>query len=347
MIIRKGFKFRLKPTKDQKEQLIRFAGACRYIYNRGLAQRKSLYEEEKKNISYYEQNNELTQLKIQEGTAWLKEAHSQNLQQSLKDLEAAFKRFFTTKEGYPKFKSKGIRDSFRYPQGVKLQDSTIYLPKIGWVKFIKSRDLQGTLKQTTILREGDHWYVSCSCVIERPDPEPRAIDKTKAIGIDVGLKTYAACAIGEKNIPYTINAPKFYQTLLPRLKILQKRLSKKQKGSQNWKKIKRQLAKLHAKIKHARENFAHQLSTWIVKNHDIICVETLKIKELIKQKKYKLAKAISDAGWRQFLTFLKYKALEMGKHFVEIEQYIPSTQKCSSCGHQKKSKGSWPSYMQK
>lgn len=334
MIIRKAFRYRLKPTKEQKQKLTNFAGACRFVYNRGLAKRKELYEKQGKSISYYEQNVELTQLKKQEDTSWLKEMHSQILQQSLQDLDKGFKRFFKEKDGgYPRFKCKGVRDSFRYPQGVKIDSNKAYLPKIGWVTFIKSREIEGDLKQTTIAREGDHWYISFSCQIEIQDPKPVSIKEDNAIGIDVGLKTYATCAIGKQHKLISIESPKFYHRLLPRLKVLQRRVSRKQKGSINWKKAKRQLAKLHAKIKHARENFAHQLSTWIVKNHDVICVETLKIKSLLQAKQHKLARFISDAGWRQFLTYLKYKAEEQGKHFVEAGEYYPSTQICSSCGN--------------
>lgn len=334
MIIRKAFRYRLKPGREQKHKLTNFAGACRFVYNRGLANRKEQYEKAGKSVSYYEQNVELTQLKKQEATCWLKDVHSQILQQSLQDLDKGFKRFFREKDGgYPRFKCKGVRDSFRYPQGVKIDENKAYLPKIGWVTFIKSREIEGELKQTTISREGEHWYISFSCLIEIPDPKPVAIKEDKAIGIDVGLKTYATCAIGKKHTLVSIEPPKFYHKLLPRLRILQRRVSKKQKGSNNWKKAKKQLAKLHEKIKHARENFAHQLSTWIVKNHDVICVETLKIKTLLQAKHHKLARSISDAGWRQFLTYLKYKAQELGKHYVEAGEYYPSTQICSSCGN--------------
>ncbi|MCP5492393.1 MAG: IS200/IS605 family element transposase accessory protein TnpB [Chlamydiales bacterium] len=333
MIIRKAFKYKLKPRAEQKQQFASFAGACRYVYNRGLAQRKQAYQENKQNISYYEQNKELTLLKQQKESTWLKTIHSQILQQSLKDLNTAYTHYFKKTNAHPKFKAKGIHDSFRYPQGVKIQDDKAYLPKIGWVRYIKSREMQGTLKQTTIIREGEHWYISFSCEIEAPTPNPAPLDENKAIGIDVGLTKYATCAIGNSNKPLTIDPPKYYHRLLPRLRILQKRLSKKQKGSSNWKKAKRQLFKLHAKIKHARENFTHQLSTWIVKNHNIICVETLNIKALMQDKKYKLARYISDASWRQFLTYLKYKAQEQGKHYIEAGAYNPTTKQCSTCGH--------------
>lgn len=341
MIIRKAFRYRLKPSKEQLQAFVNFSGACRYIYNRGLAERKQAYEQNGKGITYYEQNNACAKLKTQEETKWLKEVHSQILQQSLKDLDQAFSHFFRRVKGgqvagYPKFKSKGIRDSFRYPQGVKIQDNRVYLPKIGWVKFKKSREIQGTLKQTTVSREGDAWYVSFSCIVEMSDPPKVSVQEGKAIGIDVGLTHYGVCAIGKNNQRLIIKPPKFLKTLLPRLRVLSRRLSKKQKGSQNWKKAKRKLAKLHAKVRHARENFAHQLSNIIVKSHDIICVENLDIKAMLENKKHKLARSISDAGWRQFLSYLKYKTQEKGKYFVEGEKYFPSTQLCSSCQHRQK-----------
>ena len=336
MIIRKAFKYRLKLTSEQKKQCASFAGACRFVYNRGLAQRKQAYEEHKKTISYFEQNKELTPLKQQEETNWLKTIHSQILQQSLKDLNTAYTHFFKKRSAHPKFKCKGVHDSFRYLQGIKIHQAQAYLPKIGWVRFIKSREIEGTLKQTTIIREGEHWYISFSCEVEKASPKPIALDENKAIGIDVGLTKYATCAIGKTNKLLTIDSPKYYHRQLPRLRILQKRLSKKQKGSSNWKKAKRQLSKLHAKIRHARENFTHQLSTWIVKNHNIICVETLNIKTLLLSKKHKLAKHISDAAWRQFLTYLKYKAFEAGKHYIEAGAYLPTTKQCSACDQKQK-----------
>jgi len=341
MRLQRGFRFRLKPTKSQREQLVNFSGGCRFIYNRGLEERKKTYETTGQTLSYYDQNNALTLLKKEQETGWLGDIHSQILQQALKDLNFAFIHFFRRvkqKEipGYPRFKSKGIKDSFRYPQGVKIESDSVYLPKIGWVRFRKSRDIEGKLKQSTISRKGDHWYVSFSCEMEKEEPPRVPISEEKAIGIDVGLIHFAVCSTGKENKQTIIPPKKIFKTYLPRLRVLSRRLSKKQKGSNNWKKAKRQLARLYAKIEYVRDDFAHQLSTQVVKSHDVICVESLQISKMMKKGQRALTRSIADASWHRFFTYLKYKAQERGKHFVEVGKYFPSTQLCSSCGHKQK-----------
>src|ERR1700733_9880808 len=162
MIYKKTFKFCLKPTSAQLQMFANFSGASRWLYNYGLERKRKAYEEEKKRLSYYDLNNELPVLKEDEKTSWLKNIHSQVLQQALKDLDNAFQHFFRRvrlkeEPGYPKFKAKGEHDSFRYPQGVKIQGDQIYLPKIGKVRFKKTREIEGKLKQTTIVREAEKW----------------------------------------------------------------------------------------------------------------------------------------------------------------------------------------------
>jgi putative transposase len=341
MLLKKGFRFRLDPTDSQRQRFAQFSGASRFLYNRGLAQRKELYEKTGKGVSYFEQNNELVSLKKEAPTSWLKDIHSQVLQQALKNLDAAFQNFFNNlkkgrKPGFPRFKCKGVRDSFRYPQGVHIENSQVYLPKIGYVRFRKSREIEGILKQTTILREGGHWYVSFSCEIEVNDPIPAPITEEKAVGIDMGLKSFAVMASGRNNVAKRIDNPRFFTQDLPRLRVLSQRLSKKAKGSKNWLRAKLQLSKLHARIRHCREDFAHKLSAEIIKSHDIICVEGLDIANLLQTGTRSLSRAIADASWRFFLGCLKYKAREKGKHFVETGQYFPSTQICSSCWHRQK-----------
>ena len=341
MIVRRAFKFRLNPNRGQYEKFGQFAGARRWIYNWGLELRQKTYSETKKTLSCFEQNNQLVFLKEQPMTKWLDTVHSQVLQQALKDLDQAYQHFFRRVKqgetpGHPKFRKRGVRDTFRYPQGVKVQESKVYLPKIGWVKFRKSREIQGDIKETTIVQEGEHWYVCFSCEWEKSAPQPAPIDEERAIGIDLGIKHFAVSASGTSNIPQFISNLRIFNRLLSRLKILSRRLAKKAKGSRNRLKARLQLSKLHARIANVRKNFAQQLSTQIVKNHDIICVESLDISELLQKSARSLSRNIADAAWRYFLNCLKYKTEEFGKHLVEVGKYFPSTQICSSCLNRQK-----------
>ncbi len=188
MILKRAFKFKLKPTTWQTEMFLQFAGARRYVFNRGLDQRQKTYEATGKSPTYFEQNKELTGLKEIEETSWMSEIHSQVLQQGLKDLDRAFRNFFRRvtkgeKPGYPKFKKKGMNESFRFPQGVKVENAKAYLPKIGWVKFRKSREIRGEINETTIVQEGSDWYISFSCQWEKSPPKKAPIDEERAIGI--------------------------------------------------------------------------------------------------------------------------------------------------------------------
>jgi len=335
MIKKRAFKYRLKPTKNQREKFQQFAGVRRWIFNQGLQQRQKAHQEGKK-LTYYEQNNELIALKEQ--FSWLKEVHSQIPQQALKDLDRAYQHFFRrvklgTKPGFPKFKKKGVKDTFRFPQGVRIKGSQAYLPKIGKVKFRKSRELEGILKETTIIQEGNAWYIVFSCEIELPSPLPAPIDGDKAIGIDMGLKAFATLAIGKSNIQQEVKNPKYLSKNLSKIKHLSRELSKKAPKSRNRLKARIRLSKLHAGVKNSRNDFAQKLSTKMIKNHDIFCIESLEISRLLTKSPKSLSRSISDASWRSFLHCLKYKAEEKGKHIVEAGKYFPSTQICSGCSH--------------
>lgn len=341
MLIKRAFKFRLIPTEPQAQIFGRFAGARRWLFNRGLEQRQKIYQDTGKTISYFAQNIELPSLKQQPETAWLQEIHSQVLQQALKDLDRAYQHFFRrvrNKEtpGHPRFKKKGAAETFRYPQGVQIQGSTVFLPKIGWVKFRKSRDIKGTLNETTITQEGNHWSISFSCEWEQPSPLPVLVHEERAVGIDLGITTFAVAASGIDNHRQDIENPRILRKLLPKLRFLSRSLSRKTKRSKNSLKARLKLSKLHTRVKNTRNNFAQQLSAQIVKNHDIFCIESLDIYNLLKIGTKGLSRAIADAGWRHFLHCLKYKAEESGKRIVEAGKYFPSTQLCSSCGYRQK-----------
>lgn len=333
MNIQKAFRYRLSPNATQLKAFLGFSGACRWVYNRGLAERNDAWQNSKKSISLFTQNKALTVLKAQEETAWLKDVHSQVLQQSLHDLDLAFLNFFRRVKnkdespGYPKFKCKGDHDSFRYPQGVKVQDSRVWLPKIGWVRFRKSREVQGAIKQTTVIKEGKHWFVSFSCEWEEEDTiQPIAC---KVVGIDVGLENFATTV--SDNQFEEIAFPGFLRKNLSHLRYLGRQLSYKAKHSKNWQKAKAQLRAFHAKIRYRRQDFLHKISTRLVKSHDMVVVENLKIQKLLKTSGRYLARSIADAGWRQFLLMLKYKCVYASKQLVEAAEYFPSTQLCSQC----------------
>jgi len=338
MIKRRRFKFRIKSSQKHREKFLQFAGAGRWIANRGLELRTKAYKENGKTITYYEQNNELVALK--EEFPWLQEIHSQVLQQSLKNLDRAFKNFFRNIKqgktpGFPRFKKKGVRESFRYPQGVQVQGSQAYLPKIGWIKFRKSREIQGTIKETTILQEGNAWYISFCCEIEVPEPISTPIDENRAIGIDVGLKVFATTSSGKENILDEVENPRFLKKSLSKLKYHSRQFSKKVKKSKNSLKARLKLSKHHTRVKNQRNDFVQKLSTQMIKSHDIFCIESLDISSLLAKSSKEHSRAISDASWRSFLQCLKYKAEEYGKHIVEAGKYFPSSQLCSSCWHQK------------
>ena len=329
MIFKKAFKFCLRPTKAQEEKFAQFAGATRWIYNRGLAERKNLWDKEQRSITLYEQNNALVAMKKEH--TWLADVHSQALQQSLNDLDRAYTNFFRrlkNKEtpGYPRFKCKGEHDAFRYPQGMKVEGKHVWLPKIGWVKFRKSREINGVIKQTTIVKEGNRWYISFSCLCEQPD---LAIAYNDCIGIDMGIEHLATVATDQGIEEY--GHPRFLQRTLEKLVYLSRALSKKKPKSKNRLKAKQKLSQLYTSIRNQRQDYLHKLSTQLVKSHDVIVVESLKIQKLLMEAPRKLARSISDAGWRSFLHMLKYKCEQSWKKLIEAPEYFPSTKRCSHC----------------
>jgi putative transposase len=332
VIFTKTFKFRLRPNREKASLCAQFAGASRWVYNRGLDQRNTLWQEQKRCISHFDQNDELVLLKTKEETSWLKEIHSQVLQQALHDLKEAFNHFFRrvkNKEtpGYPHFRCKGEHDSFRFPQGVKVKKDYVWLPKIGWVRFRKSREIEGKIKQTTVIREGKYWYVCFACEIEKAQ-QPCKTAK-EVLGLDVGLEHFATVA-KEEGIE-EIKSPRFLKKKLTKIKYLSRSLSRKEKKSKNRLKAKQALNAAHARIRNQRRDWQHKLSTDLVKSHDKIVVESLAVKELLEREPRHRARAISDAGWRGFLQMLKYKCEEKGKELLEVGRYFPSTKQCYKC----------------
>lgn len=318
----KAYKYRMYPNKEQSAMIAKHFGCVRYVYNKALDAKIKHYSSTKKTLSCF---SLITGLLIQEKKEhdWLREVHSQPLQMALRNLDNAFTRFFREKKGFPKFKSKHEKNSFQYPQGVSIDDNKIYLPKIGHVKIVQHRLFSGAIKTVTVSKSKTFkYYVS----ILVDDGMPVIIKKkpkaATTIGIDVGLKSFATLSNGAKIEPFK------YDT--KRLAILNQRLSRKQKGSNNRLKAKLRLAKQHEKIANQRKDFLHKLSSKLVGENQTICVEDLNISGMMKN--HNLARSIGNASWSEFMSMLTYKSEWYGKNLVQIGRFDPSSKMCSTCG---------------
>ncbi|WIM81654.1 RNA-guided endonuclease InsQ/TnpB family protein [Gallibacterium anatis] len=337
MLLRKAFKFEIMPNGEQSRKIKQFCGCCRFVFNRALAWQNEQYQQDNnQKFSYSKIANLLPQWKKE--LIWLKECHSQVLQQSLKDLEKAFKNFFQQRADFPKFKKKGVKESFRFPQGCKLeqQNSRIWLPKIGWVRYRNSREVIGEIKNVTVSQKCGCFFVSIQTEFESQIP----IHKGGEIGIDMGVIRFATLSNGKFFEP--LNAFKTYKGKLAKL---QKRLKNKVKFSQNWQKLKAKIAKLHHKIANCRKDFLHKISTQISKNHAMIYIEDLQVANMSKSAKGTAAqhgknvatksglnRAILDQSWFEFRRQLDYKTQWQGGFLVAVPPQN-SSRTCPCCGH--------------
>ncbi|UUX93692.1 IS200/IS605 family element RNA-guided endonuclease TnpB [Methanoplanus endosymbiosus] len=323
-----AYKFRMYPNKSQIEKFEQHFGACRFVYNFALEIKIKSYETDGKSVSRFVLNKMLPELKQE--NEWLKEVNSQSLQGATLHLDNAFTKFFREKKGFPKFKSrKNPVQSFSVPQAysVDFDRNCVKLPKIGYVKTILHRRFNGNLKTATVSRNNaGKYFISILVDDELEYPLPGSFDASNTIGLDVGIKDFVVTSEGNK-----YDNPKFLKNSEKRLKTLQRRFSRKKKGSSNFKKAKLQLAKQHEKVSNQRNDFQHKISFQIISENQAIAVETLKVENLLKN--HKLAKSISDAGWSAFFEKLKYKAERYGKTILQIGQFEPSTKICSNCGY--------------
>lgn len=324
----KGYKFRLYPNTTQSNLINRTLGSCRFVYNHFLAVRKEEWQENKTSITYMKSSSLLTKLKAEEDTKWLKEVDSMALQESLKNLDNAYQGFFKKRAKYPKFKSKHNRNqSYRtrnQGNGIRMEGKRIKLPKVGWVRIELSQEIQGNILNATICRKASGKYYISLCV----EQDMETLLKSNAggeVGIDVGVKDFYTDSHGN-----TVDNPSPLKRLSRKLVREQRRLSRKKLGSKNREKANIRVACVHEKIAHIRLDFLHKLSTKLVKENELVAIENLNIKGMMKN--HTLAKSIADVSWGEFFRQLSYKAVLYGTIIKKVDTFYPSSQICHVCG---------------
>ena len=323
----RAIKYELNPTKAQKTLIRQSCGCCRKVYNVMLDRKISAYKEDRTSLSKYELINQLVELKKE--LPFLKDVPSQALQQAIFNLDTAYANFFR-KGGFPKFKKKGVKDSFRIPVACIFDfvDWTVKIAKIGTIRVYKghNKPISGKIKSYTIsCTSTDRYYIS---VLYETMDKPK-LNNNKSVGIDVGIKDFATLSDGT-----VFENQKHLKHNLRKLRVLQRTVSRRyqrnkkaEEQSNNWKKAVKQVAKLQEHISFQRYDYLHKVSTWISQNYSTVCVETLNAKGMMKN--HHLAQAISDCGWGMFINMLEYKC----DNLVKIDKWFASSQTCSECGH--------------
>jgi putative transposase len=322
-VINKTYRFRIYPTAKQEQNLARHFGHSRFVYNYFLNQRKEQYQSDKKSDNYYKQAASLTKLKKEEGTEWLKEVNSQTLQFALKSLDSAYTNFFRGNAKFPRFKSRRHKNSFTIPQFGRIDDGKLNIPKFKeGIKIKIHRELKGKIGKMSITRTPTGKYF----VSIFTEQEIEQLTKTdKVLGIDLGLKDFVITSDNKKfkNNRYT-------KKYARELKKAQQHLSRKQKGSNGFEKQKLKVAKIHENISNSRLDALHKVSKELIDENQIICIEDLNVKGMIKNRK--LSKHIADASWGNFVNLLQYKADWYGREVVKINRWYPSSKTCNECG---------------
>lgn len=345
MIIHRSSVFRLEPTQQQAVLFSQWAGACRFVYNLALEQRRD-WARPGRSFSYIQQQDELPALRAE--VDWIRAVPSHALQMAVRALDVAFQRFFAGISSHPKPRRKGERDSFTIPDPARLKfkrlnknRGAIKIPKLGWIKLVGYRPLGGQLRSITISRKAGHWYASVAWRADVDNPAPSALP---SVGIDRGIVAFAALSSALPDGRDKINPLNAFKRIEDRLAKAQRKLARKKKFSANWKKQKAKITKLHSHAANARKDFLHKLSTTIAKSHGVVKIEALKIQNMtasasgtvekpgknVKQKSG-LNRSILDQGWGMFADMLRYKLAERGGDLIEVSAAYTS-QTCSCCG---------------
>ena len=336
-----AFKFELRPNGKQERDMRRFAGACRFVFNKALALQQDNHRTGGKFIDYVAMAKHLTAWRNESETPWLKDAPVHPLQHALKDLDRAFQNFFAKRAAFPNFKKKGRSASFRYPDAKQFKldaaNGRIFLPKLGWMKLRLSRPVLGQLKNATVGLSAGKWFVSLQTEQEVANPIPKA---TSAIGVDLGVARFATFSDGTFVEP--LSSFKRHEARLARA---QRRLSRKVKFSSNWRKAKAKVQRIHARIANARRDFLHKTTTALSQNHALVVVEDLQVKNMSRsakgtraqpgkhvRAKSGLNRSILDQGWFEFRRQLEYKMAWAGGLVLAVPPHHTS-QTCPACGH--------------
>jgi putative transposase len=322
----KTYKYRLYPSKSQQEILARTFGSCRFVFNHSLQYCIDLYKNEKKSISYNKLATDFL-IPLKNEYPFLQDVPSQTLQQSLRHLDSGYKNFFKHGSGFPKFKSRYNKQSCSLPQGVRVDFSKrkVFIPILKWTKVKLHRSFEGIIKTCTITKTTTEKYY-ISILVEDGKSNPEFIFGPNIIGIDLGIKDFAVFSNKEK-----IANPKIYNKHLRKIQKLQRQLSLKTKGSNNYKKVKMQLSREHEKITNIRSYFLHKESLKIINKNQVIIMENLSVKDLLEKSPTILSRYIADCSWSTFVNYIKYKAEFYGKKLIQIGRFEPSSKTCSIC----------------